>query len=75
MVFPSHWYFTLRGFNYPNKIWAQKVLFLFSCLLFIPVRIIIASPAGEDVQPLCQGGVSLCQEDILLLHALSGKDM
>jgi len=25
-------------------------------LLFIPVRVIIVSPVGEDVQPLCQWG-------------------
>jgi len=34
---------------------SSKVLFLFSCLLFISVRVIIAPPVGEDVQPLCQG--------------------
>ena len=73
-MFSDCWYLALRVSIIQIR-YEFQVLFLFSCLLFILVRVIIAPPAGEDVQPLCQGAYHPVLGDILLLHALSGKDV
>jgi len=59
MVFSGCWYL-LSGVSIIQIRCELKVLFLFSCLLFIPVRVIIAPLAGvgEDLQPLSCVSVS-----------------